>query len=58
MTTLTDKELEEMTIVNDPELLEIRRPKEFCVQWYFNDCLNRLVSPKFIRWSIRFAFVD
>lgn len=49
VTTLTDKELEEMTIVNDPELLEIRRPKNFA----FNGILTIIL----IGWLVLSSFV-
>ena len=49
MTTLTDKELEEMTIVNDPELLEIRRPKNFA--------FNGILTIVLIGWLVLSSFV-
>ncbi len=49
VTTLTDKELEEMTIVNDPELLEIRRPKNFA--------FNGILTIVLIGWLVLSSFV-
>ena len=49
LTTLTDKELEEMTIVNDPELLEIRRPKNFA--------FNGILTIVLIGWLVLSSFV-